>query len=100
MVGVDSEHEPGTGYVFAMWVEPAARGAGVADALVDAVVAWARDSGAAALLLEVTRGNDVAARFYRRRGFVRSDDPAMTEDGVSLRLALTESTVDSARPRS
>jgi ribosomal protein S18 acetylase RimI-like enzyme len=88
MVGVDSERGPDTGYVFAMWVEPAARGTGVADALLDAVTGWARARGLAGLLLEVARDNDVAARFYRRRGFARSDDATMTEDGTSMRLAF------------
>lgn len=45
------------------------RSAGVADALLDAVVDWARGEGDT-LRLEVHADNPRAAAFYRRRGFV------------------------------
>lgn len=44
------------------------RDRGVADALLDAVVAWARGEGET-LRLEVHADNPRAAAFYRRRGF-------------------------------
>ncbi|WP_188309430.1 GNAT family N-acetyltransferase [Streptomyces sp. CBMA123] len=54
-----------------VWVDPAHRGRerGVADALLDAVIAWAREGGAEWMLLGVHEANDRAAAFYRRRGF-------------------------------
>ncbi|MFH9349697.1 GNAT family N-acetyltransferase [Kitasatospora sp. NPDC017646] len=54
-----------------VWVDPAhrGRGRGVADALLDAVIAWARDGGAKWMLLGVHEANHRAAAFYRRRGF-------------------------------
>ncbi|MFF2076034.1 GNAT family N-acetyltransferase [Kitasatospora sp. NPDC058162] len=54
-----------------VWVDPAHRGRerGVADALLDAVIARAREDGAEWMLLGVHEANDRAAAFYRRRGF-------------------------------
>lgn len=57
-----------------MWVAPAYRGTGVATELVDAVLAWAADSGAQTVGLWVTRGNDRAKRLYERMGFVVTGD--------------------------
>lgn len=56
-------------YLVAMWVAAHARGIGVADALVDALVSHARGSGCRRLVLDVAQGNQRAARFYRRAGF-------------------------------
>ncbi|WP_345750254.1 GNAT family N-acetyltransferase [Microbacterium rhizophilus] len=53
-----------------VFVDPAWRGreAGIADALLDAVIAWARGEGET-LRLEVHADNPRAIAFYRRRGF-------------------------------
>jgi ribosomal protein S18 acetylase RimI-like enzyme len=55
--------------LISMWVAPAARGAGVGDALVTEVMRRARDAGAAALRLAVADGNDPARALYERHGF-------------------------------
>jgi GNAT superfamily N-acetyltransferase len=54
-----------------VFVDPAWRGAGagVADALLDGVIAWARGVGQT-LQLDVHADNPRAIAFYRRRGFV------------------------------
>jgi GNAT superfamily N-acetyltransferase len=54
----------------AMWVAPGARGHGVGDALVEAVVGWGRSQGARRLVVEVLASNQVAIDLYRRQGFV------------------------------
>lgn len=60
---------PGSWQLVAMWVDPAARGSGVADRLVDAVAGHARAGGAPALTLWVTDVNDRARACYLRLGF-------------------------------
>ena len=59
-------------HLFAMWVDPHARGSGTADALVAEVVRWAAAQGCTELQLRVTEGNDRAERMYRRNGFERT----------------------------
>ncbi len=60
---------PGTDHVVAMWVDPQARGLGVADRLVEAVLARARDAGVPGVVLWVFEANERAGAFYRRMGF-------------------------------
>jgi ribosomal protein S18 acetylase RimI-like enzyme len=63
---------PGAWQLVGMWVDPLARGAGVADALIEAVAGHAADRGAPALVLWVTEVNDRARAFYQRVGFSRT----------------------------
>src|SRR5689334_3909736 len=57
MVGVAASTSPGlSGDLIAMWVAPAARGTGAADALVQAAQDWAREQGWTMLDLEVAPG--------------------------------------------
>jgi ribosomal protein S18 acetylase RimI-like enzyme len=56
--------------LFQMWVAPEARGQGVAGALLDEAVRWARARGAQALRLGVNSANAAALRLYERAGFV------------------------------
>jgi ribosomal protein S18 acetylase RimI-like enzyme len=51
-------------------VRPEARGAGVADRLVTAVLAHASAAGADQVTLWVATGNGRARAFYQRMGFV------------------------------
>jgi GNAT superfamily N-acetyltransferase len=55
-----------------MFLAPAARGRGVGVALVDAVVAWARERRATALGLWVTSTNNSAIALYTKCGFRRT----------------------------
>jgi ribosomal protein S18 acetylase RimI-like enzyme len=57
-------------HLVSMWVRPEARGAGVADRLVAAVLAHAKAAGAAQVTLWVVIGNDRARAFYQRMGFM------------------------------
>jgi ribosomal protein S18 acetylase RimI-like enzyme len=72
--------------LISMWVDPAARGAGVGAALVAEVVEWARVTGAAAVVLSVKRTNEHAASLYRRMGFAPTGERA---DEGEARMQLT-----------
>ena len=52
-----------------MYVDAAHRRTGLAQQLVEAVIAGAREAGAVVLHLSVTVGNAPAQRLYRRMGF-------------------------------
>lgn len=52
-----------------LYVDESVKGAGVAAALMDDVIAWAKQQGASALYLSVWENNERAQRFYRRYGF-------------------------------
>lgn len=67
--------DPSNVFLVAMWVAPGLRGTGVARALVERVLEWARSRGAARVCLSVTRENVRAARLYERCGFVETAEP-------------------------
>lgn len=67
VAGGNSDGRP---WVFSMWVAPSHRGQGLAEALLDEVVAWARAGGATSLGLDVTDRAARARRCYLRYGFV------------------------------
>lgn len=56
-------------YLISMWVAPDARGRGVGDALVDAVIEWAGCQGLSSLFLDVREDNPHALSLYVRKGF-------------------------------
>ena len=73
----------GTAELISMWVHPDARGQGVGDALVGAVVRWARQAGAGRLRLAVAERNEAALRLYRRHRFVATGELGdLMPDGV------------------
>jgi GNAT superfamily N-acetyltransferase len=86
--GAEYEADPAVAHVYAMWVAPDARGAGVGRALLDSVEAWARDRGCGRLALTVTETNASARAFYGACGFVESGDRSPLREGSRL-LAVT-----------
>jgi ribosomal protein S18 acetylase RimI-like enzyme len=64
----------GSGELLSFWVAPDARGSGVSDALIAAVVGWAADEGLRPLTLQVKIDNGRARAAYRRCGFREADD--------------------------
>ncbi|MEU7632745.1 GNAT family N-acetyltransferase [Nocardia sp. NPDC049220] len=54
-----------------MWVAPEARGTGISDPLVSAVLDWAAGGGHRVVRLEVAEQNPFAERLYLRDGFAR-----------------------------
>lgn len=55
--------------LISMWVAPFARGRGIGDALVDAVLDWSRSLSAARVTLDVFPTNTRAIALYRRHSF-------------------------------
>ena len=55
--------------LFSMYVDAAHRGSGLAQQLIEAVIAGAREAEALVLQLSVSAGNASAQRLYRRMGF-------------------------------
>ena len=60
---------PGALELHRLYVDGHIKGAGVAAALMDDCLAWAREKGASALYLSVWENNHRAQRFYKRYGF-------------------------------
>jgi len=83
-------------HLFAMWVAPEARRQGAGRALVEAITVWARGVRARRVVLEVTRGNDAAARLYARAGFAPTGEVAPLRPGSPLRVETLA--LDLARP--
>ena len=54
-----------------MFVDPAARGQGLAGQLLDALEEHARDAGVAVIRLETGDRSDAALALYEKRGYVR-----------------------------
>jgi ribosomal protein S18 acetylase RimI-like enzyme len=80
--------------LFQMWVAPEARGRGVAAALLDEAVAWARSIQARIVQLGVVCDNEPAIQLYVRKGFCNVGTPepirpgsALLEQTMHLRLA-------------
>lgn len=80
--------------VVAMYVAPEARGQGIAERLLDALAAAARERGAHRLTLHVTGGNRSATHCYTRYGFTSTGrswpmerDPELVEIELALALA-------------
>lgn len=56
--------------LISMWVAPFARGRGVGDALIQAIVPWAEKQHADRLVLSVRNDNARAIALYARHGFI------------------------------
>lgn len=76
-----------------MWTAPAARGQGLGRALVGAVLGWAAETGATAVHLWVTAGNEPAIALYMGLGFRDTgerqplpSDPTAQEVGMARAL--------------
>jgi ribosomal protein S18 acetylase RimI-like enzyme len=70
--------------VFQMWVAPEARGRGVASALLEEAVAWARSIDAQRVQLGVVISNEAALQLYIRHGFIKAGEPAPIRPGSAL----------------
>ena len=70
--------------LFQMWVAPEARGRGVAAALLDEALAWARSIGAHLVQLGVVCDNSAAMQLYTRTGFHKVGTPEPIRPGSEL----------------
>ncbi len=61
--------DPSEVQLVSLWVDPDARGGGVARALIRAVAGWARDRGARTVVLFVQEANARGRALYIRAGF-------------------------------
>lgn len=82
-------HEPGGQELAAMWVDPRARGKGLASQLISAVVDWAKARGAHELALWVAEDNRHARGIYERCGFTATGEREVMRPGVDqLRMRM------------
>jgi RimJ/RimL family protein N-acetyltransferase len=68
LIGAQQENTE-TVYVYSLWLDPVARGHGLARPLVAAAVDWARDLRARTVKLRVAADNTVARGVYESLGF-------------------------------
>ncbi len=62
-----------------MWVDPEARGSGVAGLLIDEVIAWSLMRKCESIRLDFTEGNGRAERAYEKSGFRRTGTSTIRE---------------------
>jgi ribosomal protein S18 acetylase RimI-like enzyme len=91
--GYTEAEEPDRPWLVSVWVDPAWRGKGLGDKLVNTVIAWATSRNAVGLQLDVAESNQAAIRLYERCGFVATGkkvpmerDPTILEDEMVLDL--------------
>ncbi len=75
-------HEEGGRELVALWVDPEARRAGIAMALIDAMAEWACADGAGSISLWVAEDNAGARRLYEKCGFVFTGEREVMRPGV------------------
>jgi ribosomal protein S18 acetylase RimI-like enzyme len=102
-------HPDGSVELLSMWVAPFARGHGVGDSLVNAVIVWARELQASRVALAVCEGNERALALYRRHGFMDVGAAPGTSSGTAnerklvralerLSLGVVTTALDSGSP--
>ena len=84
LVGAFQE-KPDTVELVSLWVRPQARGLGVGEALVDAVIKWARARNATSVHLWFTEMNFHARMLYERCGFTPTGERQPLPSKASLR---------------
>ena len=76
-------------YLYSLWLDPTARGQGLARPLVAAAVDWARDRRARTVTLRVAADNAVARGVYESLGFtVTSAEIRGPQNEVAMSLSV------------
>lgn len=70
--------------LYQMWVDPGQRGQGIALAVLDSVVLWAKQRGASVIQLGVANGQEAAVRLYLKAGFTPSGLAEPLREGSPL----------------
>ncbi|MDT5016137.1 MAG: hypothetical protein QOD39_2297, partial [Mycobacterium sp.] len=77
-------------YLYSLWLDPEARGQGLARPLVAAAVDWARDRRARTVTLRVAANNAPARGVYESLGFiVTSVETPGPRDEVAMALSVS-----------
>lgn len=88
LIGAQQENAD-TVYLYSLWLDPAARGNGLARPLVAAAVDWARGRQARMVTLRVARDNAVARGVYESLGFTTVTAETSNPKGeVAMSLSL------------
>jgi RimJ/RimL family protein N-acetyltransferase len=89
LIGAQQENAE-TVYVYSLWLDPLARGHGLARPLVAAAVDWARQQRAHTVKLRVALDNIVARGVYESLGFTATGgDTTGPPDEVAMSLTVT-----------
>jgi len=93
VVGASIIDEGGAVELRSMWVAPHARGRGVGDALIRAVVSWAKEQRVNRVSLAVRSDNARAMALYARHGFIDSGpDPDIVNGQLPERAMFLDLT--------
>ena len=88
MVSGNGANRDRTVELISMWVAPFARGRGVGDALVAALIDSARVQDVRKIFLDVVASNERAEALYRRNRFVDVELVDRTRQGCERRMVL------------
>jgi len=89
LIGAQLENAE-TVYVYSLWLDPTARGQGLARPLLAAAVEWARDRSARTVTLRVAAENAVARGVYESLGFTLTESENASARGeVAMTLSVS-----------
>ena len=92
--GGTAPEEIGGAAIYGMWVEPAARGQRIGEALIGVIASWAQSEGHDRIGLGVTIGNGAAAALYERLGFEDTGLRFPLRKGTDLTIRVLSTRVD------
>jgi RimJ/RimL family protein N-acetyltransferase len=86
LIGAQQEHSDSV-YLYSMWLDPSARGQGLAKPLVSAAVDWARAQRARTVRLRVAADNTKARAIYESLGFTVAETAHQSKE-LAMSLSL------------
>lgn len=89
LIGAQLENAE-TVYLYSLWLDPVARGRGLARPLLAAAVEWARDRRVRTVTLRVAADNAVARGVYESAGFTLNPAESQSDSGeVVMTLSVS-----------